>query len=64
MKTQMNIRIEKDLKDWVEEKAKSQSRSVNNFVVLVLEDMRKKEKWQEEVARNVKLAFRGEEKEK
>lgn len=44
MKTQMNIRIEKGLKDWIEKKAKSLSRSVNNFVVLVFEDMRKKEK--------------------
>ena len=60
MKTQMNIRIEKDLKDWIEKKAKSLSRSVNNFVVLVFEDMRRKESHEEEMARNVKLAFRGE----
>ena len=71
MKTSYNLRIEEDLKARLEELARKDGRSLNNLINKVLCDFvakeiverYRKEKWEsskEEMARNVKLAFRGE----
>ena len=70
--TSFNLRMSKDLKARLEELARKDGRSLNNLINKVLCDFvakniveryrKEKEKsFQEEVARNIKLAFRGEE---
>ena len=71
--TSFNLRMSKDLKARLEGLAKKDGRSLNNLINKVLCDFvakeivgrhrkEKRESFQEEVARNVKLAFREEEK--
>lgn len=36
MKTQFNIRIDKDLMDWIRSQSKKENRSITNFVVNIL----------------------------
>jgi len=40
-KKRLSLHVPADLKDWIEKEAEKESRTVNNFVVKVLQDKRR-----------------------
>lgn len=48
MKPQANIRLDKDLLDWLKAKAKKEDRSFNNYIAIILKNFKQKKESKDE----------------